>query len=523
MKLSKFKTAVSMMVALVLCLSSVGAMACTAIYVGSGLTADGTTIFARSEDISNSYNKLFYVSPAGNHTAGEEYVGCYGFTYTFTKDSYGYTAFSDDNGSAVNGVCPDCGGEHKHTPYEAGGTNDMGVTVSATETIGCSDAVYEAYPYEDAGIEEAEITTVLLSESATAKEAVDLLLSIYDTAGCAGGSGIFIADNTETWYIENVTGHQYVALKLPADLAFAQPNMSIIGLIDLDDAENVIASEGLIAVAQQAGTYVGDEAANTIDYVASYNGDQSVSSRMVDALKYFNAATAKEEPENADFTLSNVGADGSIVPLYNSIALDHAYSIEDVIGYYHIAGIGSNRNLETHIFQVSAEDSLTDTVEWVAMDDAAWNAFVPYYPMLTTDTYGAYKVSTLPAEFTEEEPADAEICYATTKYKRAEDGSRVAVEGFRALPADWADSFYWTMDALSNLVESGSLTDDQIAAVTAKLDELQAQCYAAYDELQAAVSAAESDEAAAQAATQISADAAAAVHAAAVELVNSIK
>ena len=115
---------------LALCLTSVSAFACTAIYVGSELTSDGTTMFARSEDISNSYNKVFYVSPAGNHTAGEEYVGCYGFTYTFEKDSYAYTAFSDDN---LSGICPDCGGEHKHTPYEAGGTNEMGVTVSATD------------------------------------------------------------------------------------------------------------------------------------------------------------------------------------------------------------------------------------------------------------------------------------------------------------------------------------------------------------------------------------------------------
>lgn len=64
----------------------------------------------------------------------------------------------------------------------------MGVSVSATETIGCSDALYEVDPYTDEGIEEAEITTVLLSESATAKEAVELLLSIYDSVGAAGGS-----------------------------------------------------------------------------------------------------------------------------------------------------------------------------------------------------------------------------------------------------------------------------------------------------------------------------------------------
>ena len=193
---AKMKICISLMLALILCLSSVGALACTAIYVGSGLTAGGETILARSEDISNSYNKLFYVSPAGKHVAGEVYDGCYGFSYTFTKDSYAYTAFSDDNGDAVGGECPDCGGTHAHTPYEAGGTNEMGVTVSATETIGCSDALYEVDPYEDLGIEEAEITTILLSESASAKEAVELLLGIYDESGCCGGSGILIADNT---------------------------------------------------------------------------------------------------------------------------------------------------------------------------------------------------------------------------------------------------------------------------------------------------------------------------------------
>lgn len=512
---SKMKKLVTSMIALILCLSSVSAMACTAIYVGSDLTADGTTMFARSEDISNSYNKLFYVSPAGKHTAGEEYAGCYGFTYTFTKSSYGYTAFSDDYGAAAS-ECPDCGGTHAHTPYEAGGTNEMGVTVSATETIGCSDAIYEADPYVDTGIEEAEIPTVLLSEAATAKEAVDLLLSIYDTAGCAGGAGLFIADDKEVWYVENASGTQYVALKLSSSMAFAQPNMSIIGLIDLDDTENVIASENLIAVAEKAGSYVGDKEANTIDYVASYNADQSAGSRMVSALKFFNAETAKDEPTAADYTISNVNAEGAIVPMYTSITLDHAYTVDDFVNYYHIAGIGSNRNLETHIFAISAQDGLTDTMEWVAMDDAALSVFVPYYPMLTTDTYEGYQLSTLPAEFAVEKPENADVAYPTTKYQWNENHERVPVEGYCTLPADWAGSVYWTMDALSNLYETGSLTDEQKAAITDKLEALQTECIDAFAQLNVETLTPET-------ATAASAELAAKVHAACVELVNAVK
>jgi dipeptidase len=506
----------------VLCMASVSASACTAVYVGSDLTADGTTMFARSEDISNSYNKMYFAIPAGVHKAGEVYNGCYGFNYTFTKDSYSYTAFQDDNGDGVDGVCPDCGGTHTHTPYQSGGTNEMGVTVSATETIGCSDVMYDADPYKDEGIEEAEITTVVLSEAASAKEGVELLLSIYDTAGCAGGSGVFIADDKETWYIENATGTQYVAVKLSSSLAFAQPNMSVIGLIDLDDTENVIASADLIAVAEKAGTYVGDKDANTIDYVASYNADQTAGSRMVNALAYFGEANAKEEPAAADYTISNVNEAGEIVAFYSNITLDHAWTVEDVVGYYHIDGIGSTRNLETHIFQISAEDSITDTVEWIAVDDAAINVFVPYYPMLTTDTYAAYQLSTAKAEFVTEEPTEG-LYYATTTYQRNEAGERVAVEGYKVLPSNWADSYYWTFDALSNLYEYGNLTDEQKTAIDTKLAELQSDCYAVYEQMKTDVAAAATTEDAAAAATKLSMDAAQKVHEAAVELVNEVK
>ena len=513
--MSAAKKLFSILIVLTLCLSSVSAMACTAIYVGSDLTAGGTTFFARSEDISNSYNKMFYVSPAGKHTAGEVYNGCYGFTYTFTKDSYSYTSFSDDNGYAKDGVCPDCGGTHAHTPYEAGGTNAMGVTVSATETIGCSDAIYDADPYTDTGIEEAEITTVLLSESASAKEAVDLLLSIYDSVGCAGGSGIFIGDDKEVWYIENTSGTQYIALKLSSGMAFAQPNMSVIGLIDLDDTDNVIASADLIAVAEKAGTYVGDKDANTIDYLASYNADQTAGSRMVNSLKFFNAETAKDDPVASDYTISNVNENGEIVPMYTAITLDHAYTVEDIVDYYHISGIGSTRNLETHIFEISGEDSAIDTVEWVSMDDDCLSVFVPYYPMLTTDTYAAYQVSTVAAEFVTEEPTEG-VYYAATKNKRNENGERVAVEGFTVLPSDWADSVYWCFDALSNLYEYGTLTDDQKAEIKDTLAALQQDCYDTFAQFDSAAATAES-------ATKMSADLAAKVHAAVAELVNKVK
>ena len=208
------KKLLSLILALAMGVSATVASACTSLYVGADLTEDGTVIFARSEDISNSYNKTMHVVESGAHKAGDVYTGCYGFTWTFTHDTYGFPCFSDDNGEAVGNECPDCGQTHEHLPYGAAGTNEMGVSMSATETIGGCDAVSDADPFTDEGIEEAEMIAVVLSEAATAREGVALMADIYSTVGANGGSGLFIADANEVWYMENVTGHQYIAVKL---------------------------------------------------------------------------------------------------------------------------------------------------------------------------------------------------------------------------------------------------------------------------------------------------------------------
>ena len=510
----KSKFAAMLSLTLALCMLFSAASACTTIYVGSAVSADGSVIFGRSEDYSNSQNKLMYVAPAGKHTAGELYNGCYGFTWTFTHDSYGYTAFSDDNGEGVGGICPDCDGDHPHSPYEAAGTNDQGVSMTATETLGSADAVGEVDPYEDLGIEEAEIVTVVLSEAATAKEAVDLLLGIYDAAGANAGSGIIIADSTETWYVENVTGHQYIALKLTDGMVLAQPNMSIIGEIDLDDTDNVIASAGLIEVAQQAGSFVGDADANVINYVMSYNEGTAANPRMVNALAYLDPAYADTEAEvdPAAYLISNIGENGEIVPMYTGIHPENKLTIADVQNFYHIGNIGYVRNLETHIFQISGAGA-TDTVEWVTMDDSSVNVFVPYYPMLTTDVDASYKLSTATAEFVEEEPAEG-LYYATSVNRRV-NGERVSVDGFMVLPDNWADSMYWSFDALSNLIKSGAATEEQAAAVYEAL-------YAKQAEVNEAFEAAKAQLTDAQAATAWSMATAQSVHELAVDLVNGL-
>ena len=243
--------------------------------------------------------------------------------------------------------------------------------VSATESLYGTDAVLSVDPYVDNGIEEAEITTVLLSEASTAREGVALLTSIYDNAGAAGGSGVFIADQNETWFVENLTGHTYLALKLSSSVVFMQPNIAAMGKIDLDDTDHVVASANLISVAQKAGTFVGDAAANVIDLDASYNGDIA-SDRMAAGLNYLYGTDTftKDNYSETDFAISNVGENGAIVPVYSNIQLTKKFSVEDSIHFFQTEPIGKTGNVETHLFQVSATGDLNTAItEWTAFDD----------------------------------------------------------------------------------------------------------------------------------------------------------
>ena len=469
MKFSK-KLLISLLtVILTLAVTIVAASACTMVYVGSDLTQDGSTYMARSEDYSNSYNKVAYVSPAGNYKQGEVYNGCYGFTHTFSHDTYAYTATSDDNfvgPGNETGKCPNCGSTHKHTPMEECGCNEKGVSVSAMVTLSANSAVKIADKMVSGGMCESDMTTILLSEAATAKEGVDLLISIYDTVGAEERSGVLIGDQKEVWYVENYTGHQYIAVKLSSGMIAISPNMGAIGLVDLDDTDNVIASEGIISVAKAANSYVGDEEANTIDFRASYS-NTSINARMINGINYF-AGEAKFDSKNitsADFTISNV-KDGEIVAMYTPIASNRVLGTKDLVDFYKVDGIANTSNLEWHIFQINANGPMeTGTVEWLAMENGAYSIAVPYYPVYTTDMYDGYKVGGLgKATNATVVPEDATGFYPSSK-------------GFKVLPTGWENGFYWSVDALSNYCLSSACSAEDNAMVKANIAKLQQKCY----------------------------------------------
>ncbi len=313
-----------------------------------------------------------------------------------------------------------------------------------------------------------------------------LLLDIYENYGCVYASGVFVCDKDEVWYVENCSGTQYVAIKLNNNMIFLEPNMAVIGRVDLDD-ENVIASKDLIAVAKKAGTFIGDEAKNIIDFRASYARiSEKMDQRMIDGLNYLNATYKYDSDalvaDNTKFTISNLDASDKLVALYTNIKADRKLDKDDVFGYYKLSSIGKASNQEIEIFQLFKDRPVeTATVGWVGVGNMSYNVFVPYYPMLIDSMYSGYQVSTASAKFTTEKPDT--FCTYGTSWAQDAEGNWQLVSGFKAYPSNWKDSYYFTFEGLGGYIANAEkITGAPLKAeaktyVADKLAALQQELY----------------------------------------------
>ena len=66
---------------------------------------------------------------------------------------------------------------------------------------------------------------------------------IVEEKGAAEGNIVTIADKEGIWYMEILSGHQYVAILFPEDRYAVFPNTFFLGHVDFSDKERTIASK----------------------------------------------------------------------------------------------------------------------------------------------------------------------------------------------------------------------------------------------------------------------------------------
>ena len=388
--------------------------ACCGFIIGRQLTKDGTTLFGRTEDYpyypnGGKHNKNYVVVGAKNYKEGDQLEDeSNGFTYPHATSEMKYTATYDSaRGDGSNGAF----GEH--------GFNEAGVSMTSTVTAIPNKKVLKTDPLTENGIPEAAMLDVVLPRVKSAREGVEFLAKVIEEKGSAEGNVVVFADQNETWYMEILSGHQYVAVKVPEDKYAVFANTYYLGHVDLNDKENVIASKDVEKVAKESGNYKTDKDGN-FHIAKSYGpekyaeGDRSRTYAGITLLDP-NAKVTYEDDEyelfrtptdpNKKYTLEDAFA----LQRNRFEHLNGRFGPDDQIGVKKQGDDGSNDTvrkdqykyalgnenvIDAHVYQINPNLPKTfgGTV-WLGMGPSRNTPYVPFYGNVK-DTYKAFKPQT---------------------------------------------------------------------------------------------------------------------------------
>ena len=412
--MKKWLLRLSLVVMTLLLLPIQAVQACCGFIIGRQLTKDGTTLFGRTEDYpyypnGGKHNKNYVVVDAKTYNEGDQIEDeSNGFTYPHAVNEMKYTATYDSaRGDGSNGAF----GEH--------GFNEAGVSMTATVTAIPNKKVLTTDPLKENGLPEAAMLDVILPRVKTAREGVELLAKVIEEKGSAEGNVVVFADQNETWYMEILSGHQYVAVKVPEDKYAVFANTYYLGHVDLNDTENVIASKDVEKVAKESGNYKTDKDGN-FHIAKSYGpekyaeGDRSRTYAGITLLDPDSKVTYEDDEyelfrsptdPNKKYTLEDAFA----LQRNRFEHLNGRFVPDDQIGVKKQGDDGSNDTvrkdqykyalgnenvIDAHVYQINPNlpKSFGGTV-WLGMGPSRNTPYVPFYGNVK-DTYEAFKPQT---------------------------------------------------------------------------------------------------------------------------------
>lgn len=372
------------------------ALACTQIWVGPKLTDTGDVYVGRSEDYAPRHPKAFGVQePRENPTFSSDESN---FKWTYTGKTYRYTYVRD---------LPS-GWDNRTDAYPEAGTNEHGVSCSATlttdqnEKIDAADPTGNANSNDPSGIGEYTIPDIVLGCSKTAREGVKLLGSIIEKHGAYDNNQVIIADAKETWLFSMVSGHQWTAVnltKVAADKVSVNPNIGRLKFkVNIDDENECLHSANLVKTAEDAGSKVTFDD-GTFDIASSYgleNPGASQWTRYAQGRAYFGKPL-----QAGEFTYTNGKGVTAVTdpqlfftPGKTGITLFEAQRATCTRGeglpgidanQNPVYAIGNNRTVEAHMFQIrKGLSSDIATIQWQNLSRGEFGVFVPSYSALLT-------------------------------------------------------------------------------------------------------------------------------------------
>ena len=357
--------------------TAVTASACTGVYVGKDVSADGSVMIARTEDMTSFNSKRFIIHEAEDHEEGERYTDAHGLSVLYPSHTYRYSALP---GSEQRGI--------GSMPFGAAGFNELGVAATSTITAYPNDRAISADPFVETGLHELSANNLILQEATSARHGIEIIAKIVDECGSGEGNIIMTADENEAWYMEIYTGHQYAAIKLPDDMAAVIPNAYMLGEIDINSPD-VIVSENLVELAEKKGFLVKTNGVINLRKTYSETEKDTNSIRIWGGRRLLYGTVGSDPYKQEHTLLFKPSQKISVKDVMNVTRTRYEgtkYCL-DIPGNKYIRAIATSRQEECHILQIRQDmPRQTACVAWVCLANAEFAPYIPYYASAMTDT-----------------------------------------------------------------------------------------------------------------------------------------
>ncbi len=350
--------------------------ACTAVYVGPDASADGSLIIARSNDYHEVWGNHITVTPHIDNSPGRfmpvSVDGAVKAEVPATTYKYTATPYMNSSGASNGGVSD-----------AAACANEHGVAMTMSVSAHLNNASLEADPLVHEGVAEVSAVDLVVCQSKTAREAVEVLTGLIDKYGNAESNIAIISDQKEVWYVEMYGGHQYAAVKMPKDKVAVFGNE--FSLEYLSDYEDSITSPNLTKLPEQKGfavhgknnelnlyeTYSGNNITNDTAHMRTWEGH-----RLLSPSKY-----SSDYNNNTMYPLS-------FTPDKKVSAQDVAHILRDryegtkyspdEAGRNDTRPIGTDIALSAHIIQVFPDlPADMSCVSWICSGPPLYSVFIP--------------------------------------------------------------------------------------------------------------------------------------------------
>ncbi|MCF0174452.1 MAG: C69 family dipeptidase [Bacteroidales bacterium] len=242
------KKVVSLAVLFIL-LSVQNVFCCTNFLITKGASADGSTMISYSADSHGMYGSLYF-RKAASHDKGA------------MRPVYEW-----DSGKYLRDIP-----EASHTYQRVGNINEMGVIIGETTYGGREDL----WDFECGGLDYGSLIYIALERSASAREAIEVIVSLADEYGYVSeGESFSIADKNEVWVMDLIgrgkgkKGIVWVARRVPDGYICGHANQARITTFPLNDKENCLYAEDVISLARGKGYFSGKD--KDFSFADAYN------------------------------------------------------------------------------------------------------------------------------------------------------------------------------------------------------------------------------------------------------------